>query len=682
MRFLAVPILVVQLLVSHPDVCPAAEYWVSTEGDDSWPGNSQKPFRSIQHGVQVVQPGDTLFVRAGRYEENISVPTEKSGKAGQWVTISAAPGDERRVVVGTETPRVDAYGSLSSAFSLREVQYVRLRGFYCVAPYRGRGSAIGASKSQHIEIINCVATGGGQGGVDANHCDHVTIDGVEAFFNGGGTGWSSGISLLDPKMKDNVVRNCICYGNYDNSSYRSDGMLALLSYSGPMGNVEIDPKTIQCDHNLFFNPQSAACVALSGNRRTLLDLAALRETMPHWAGNTLNVDPGFVDMENLDFRLRSDSPALNAGTALAEVRSDLLGRERPAKGPCSMGCYEGSHDGSLGPDPTPEIEIAEGQDATAIEPLLDNEYEFEWHGILWGFGKLLPEELPLQIDIQGPRKADFLNLSGRFVLGDLLKQLVEEHRVRLILRQSDACRGLPAGPHTIGPWLSVRKGADADERAFVRRRLRCNLWTDDGSGKSPLAELLPALSAVTGMGIESDVPVPSGWSCEMITRNMKLSAALNDLARRLNTRFILSRHDPLAKADAGQMVELDKPFGQDDGMVELTVEKPDGRGRIDLFARVQSDACLCARLFDDNSRFLSPAGIDDTGAGEMYHKAATRLDPGSAVRLAVIGRACALSVGDEWIILNYLPLGLDKGPFQVRVVDEWITIGHIRYIAM
>ena len=75
---------------------------------------------------------------------------------------------------------------------------------------------------------------------------------------------------------------------------------------------------------------------------------------------------------------------------------------------------------------------------------------------------------------------------------DLLAQLAEKHCVKLVLRQPDDCRGLPAGAHTISRWLSIREGADAGERAFVRRRLRSLLWTDDHDGKTPLAELLPA----------------------------------------------------------------------------------------------------------------------------------------------------------------------------------------------
>ncbi|MHC4401134.1 MAG: right-handed parallel beta-helix repeat-containing protein [Planctomycetota bacterium] len=751
--------------VSCPTDSSAAEHWVSPQGSDDAPGSRQRPFRSIRRGVEAARPGDTVFVRAGRYEENVSVPSEKSGAPGQWLTISAAPGDERKAIVGTETPRVDAYGSQSSAFSLSEVEYVRLRGFYCVAPYRGRGSGIGAGKSRHFEILDCVVTGGGQGGIDANHCDYVTVDGVEAFCNGGGSGWSSGISLLGPKTKENVVRNCISYGNYDNSSYRSDGngiiidngyaeggallannlcfmnggkgicstrsdncvflhntsaancrqpvqqptahelsvrgadnvvrnnigvstlpggvgMQALLTYSGPMGRVEIDPKTIRCDHNLFFNPLGDACVVIAGNRRDSLSLNELRKTMPHWATATLCRDPGFVDLENLDFRLRPDGPAVRAGVAAAEVRTDRLGRPRPAAGPCSLGCYEGGYAEPLGPYPQPGVEIAPGENRQAIEALLDNEYDLLWHGMLWGWGRLLPEELPLEVDVEGPRKADFLNLSGRFVLRELLDELARRHDVRLVLRQPEHSKGLSTSPHTIGPRLAIREGADADERAFVRRALRCHLWTQDDRGAAPLVELLPALSAALGVEIRSDPPLSADAKVPMVTRNMKLSAALADVARRLDVRFVIAREDPWADAARVDAIALDEPFGDEDGVVELVVEKPDGRGRIDVFARVQPDACLCARVFDDNSRFLSPAGVDDTGAGAMYHRASTRLERGTRVRLAVIGNGRALCVGREWVLVSHLPPRLSRGRFHVRRVSDWIEVGDVRYVSM
>ena len=270
-------------------VCPAAEYWISTEGDDTWPGSRQKPLRSIQHGV-------------------------------------------------------------------------------------------------------------------------------EAFFNGGGSAWSSGISLLEPKTRDNVIRNCVCYGNYDNSSYRTDGNGIIIDNAYHQG--------------------------------------------------------GALLINNLCY--------MNGGKGICSTRSHncvFLNNT------CVANCWQPNqqakaHDAPVGPLPMPGVDIADGQDRAAINLLLENDYELEWHGMLWGLGILLPEELPLQIEVQGPRKADFLNLSGRFVLRDLLLDLAHKHRVKLVLRQPDECRGLPPAPQTISRRLAIREDAGADERAFVRRRsndVRCRV---------------------------------------------------------------------------------------------------------------------------------------------------------------------------------------------------------------
>jgi hypothetical protein len=48
----------------------------------------------------------------------------------------------------------------------------------------------------------------------------------------------------------------------------------------------------------------------------------------------------FVDPANNNFRLKSGSPAINAGTVLPEVTDDLLGVSRPQGGLYDIGCYE------------------------------------------------------------------------------------------------------------------------------------------------------------------------------------------------------------------------------------------------------------------------------------------------------------------------------------------------------
>lgn len=44
-------------------------YYVSTAGNDSGPGDETMPFQSLHKALSVVQPGDTVLIRAGTYDE-------------------------------------------------------------------------------------------------------------------------------------------------------------------------------------------------------------------------------------------------------------------------------------------------------------------------------------------------------------------------------------------------------------------------------------------------------------------------------------------------------------------------------------------------------------------------------------------------------------------------------------
>jgi Right handed beta helix region len=76
-------------LPSH--TMPGNVYYVSTNGNDSAPGDSRaSPWRSIQHAAQAMNPGDTTIVEAGRYDERVVIT--KSGGPGKTITFTTDRG--------------------------------------------------------------------------------------------------------------------------------------------------------------------------------------------------------------------------------------------------------------------------------------------------------------------------------------------------------------------------------------------------------------------------------------------------------------------------------------------------------------------------------------------------------------------------------------------------------------
>jgi hypothetical protein len=70
----------------------ATVFYVSPSGRDSNPGTISAPWRTIGHAANLVAPGDTVYVRAGVYNELVHI--SKSGsKSGGPITFSSYPGE-------------------------------------------------------------------------------------------------------------------------------------------------------------------------------------------------------------------------------------------------------------------------------------------------------------------------------------------------------------------------------------------------------------------------------------------------------------------------------------------------------------------------------------------------------------------------------------------------------------
>ena len=70
-----------------------ATYYVATTGSNGGTGAIGDPWKTIQYGVDQLSGGDTLLIRAGTYNEAVSVPAAASGTSGAHTTIAAYTGE-------------------------------------------------------------------------------------------------------------------------------------------------------------------------------------------------------------------------------------------------------------------------------------------------------------------------------------------------------------------------------------------------------------------------------------------------------------------------------------------------------------------------------------------------------------------------------------------------------------
>jgi parallel beta-helix repeat protein len=89
---------------------PESEFWAAAYyvdggnrvGNDGNPGTEARPFKTIGRGVQSLQPGDTLLIKAGTYRETVILT--RSGTQAHPIRIQAYPGDEGKVIIDAAEP--------------------------------------------------------------------------------------------------------------------------------------------------------------------------------------------------------------------------------------------------------------------------------------------------------------------------------------------------------------------------------------------------------------------------------------------------------------------------------------------------------------------------------------------------------------------------------------------------
>ena len=94
-------VVVVALSVTSVD---ARDFHVATTGDDTNPGASESPLRTIQKAVGEARAGDTVLVHGGTYKEHVVL--HFSGEPEKPIALKNAPG-ERPILDGEGRGRIE-----------------------------------------------------------------------------------------------------------------------------------------------------------------------------------------------------------------------------------------------------------------------------------------------------------------------------------------------------------------------------------------------------------------------------------------------------------------------------------------------------------------------------------------------------------------------------------------------
>jgi parallel beta-helix repeat protein len=159
-----------------------AVYYVAPGGNDSNPGTESKPWKTIQKAARTLAPGDTVYIRAGTYQERVT--PQNSGSAGAVITYAAYPG---------EAPVMDGSGvsmpnALAGLFDVSGRNYIRLSGLRVINAGPGANHvAILVDHASYITIENSSTYNSTSSGISVWNSHHITLrnNTIQLAVNGG-----------------------------------------------------------------------------------------------------------------------------------------------------------------------------------------------------------------------------------------------------------------------------------------------------------------------------------------------------------------------------------------------------------------------------------------------------------------------------------------------------------------
>jgi parallel beta-helix repeat protein len=230
-----------------------ATLFVATDGSDANDGTSAAPWRTLQHAADLVNPGDTIIVRAGNY-------------TGFYLDRDGTPADRIAFQAESGVTINQRNATTPDGINLEGADFITIEGFNVVGmPRTGIRSVI----NHDVILRNNQLDQNGYWGILTGHSEDILIEGNVA----SRSGIEHGIYVSN--SGDNpIIRNNIIWGNRANGIHMngdlSQGGDGIISGALVEGNVIYDNGVgggsgINCDgvqnsiirNNLIYNTHAS-----------------------------------------------------------------------------------------------------------------------------------------------------------------------------------------------------------------------------------------------------------------------------------------------------------------------------------------------------------------------------------------------------------------------------------------
>jgi hypothetical protein len=175
-----------------------ADYYVSPNGNDAWPGTITQPWKTWQKAFSTAQAGDLVYFRGGVYPcatDAGGISGSNNGTANNWIKFFNYPGEKPILDCSNLVTPTDNF---QRAISVFHKSYIHFKGLT-------------------VRNVNQLPYGGSytySSGIDTYYSDHIIFENMETYN-------IEGVGLSVYGVDEVLVKNCDSHDNVDYHSSRA-----------------------------------------------------------------------------------------------------------------------------------------------------------------------------------------------------------------------------------------------------------------------------------------------------------------------------------------------------------------------------------------------------------------------------------------------------------------------------